>query len=234
MVIRNTAIAEGTDGRGSPVAPVAHPSVRQSPQETQWRHGHGGGAAIVLATAALVGALAVIASGAQLLPPGADFGSGGLGSWFEVARYALLAGAEFARLQAFALVHPSRAFEALLAFGRSQGAAALGLDFVFMVAYATLISRPLAWAFARAAGWRNVDEPIPWASWLGLALPVMLVGDVTQDVLGLIALWIGPGWLGTTELWLGSLGSLAKVAGLVGCWLLFFWGWLGPRKLVME
>ena len=60
---------------------------------------------------------------------------------------------------------------------------ALLLDLALMATLAYLLARGASWAFARRAGLRGItDRPAPWLQRLGWALPVMVAGDLLENL----------------------------------------------------
>lgn len=115
-------------------------------------------------------------------------------------------------------------------------AVAVVADFGLILAYGYLLGWAVSWAFARLARLRRVADAVPiWLNRLGLAAPVAIVGDITENLLTLALLATAPspyvpGW----EYALGfamSLASLAKWLGLVACGVLLAWSCLAKSKL---
>jgi hypothetical protein len=108
---------------------------------------------------------------------------------------------------------------------------ALVWDLLFIAAYASVLARGVTWAFARVAGLRAVDKPTPrWLNRLGWALPLMVLADLCENLLGFVA--IGAvreqlailQWLGGLLAGLAALASVAKYTGLAGVLALMLWG----------
>ena len=227
MALREPRDAPGGNVGGlSLQAPAEHASVAVTPA-TRWAQWRSWGA---LAFALVWSALWVVLAGAQLQPPGERF------ALFEPSRWgqagpALEAGAAFAWEQLAALWRPSGAWAAVVARieAGASPAAALWLDGLFVLGYAYLLARLASRAFAWLARWRRVGDPRP--SWdrlpLGRALPTLLIGDATENVLGLVALACHDARWSPVLLWLGSLGAVGKWVGLSGVVLLAVMGWRG-------
>jgi uncharacterized protein (DUF2235 family) len=114
-------------------------------------------------------------------------------------------------------------------------AMAIVADFGFILAYGYLLGWAVGWAFARLARLRRVDDAVPvWLNRLGLAAPVAIVSDITENLLTLALLVTAPspyvpGW----EYLLGfamSLASTGKWLGLTACGVLIAWGCLTKSK----
>ncbi len=227
MQVRDTKHPRGDDGAGKELEAVPFRETPGAPvPKSVWSNWLDVVWAMPLFLAAL---LTTIASGSWALPAGVSFREGSMSYW-KVAKSALAAGRHFADLQAFALWKPEGSLEQLKAIGTGNSARVLALDYLYIVFYAVVLSILLARAFARAAGWRAAGDGSSWLSWLGLALPVLIVGDLVENTLGLLAIWARSGWLATTLLWLGSIGSWAKIGGLTACLALLVWGVAFPSR----
>jgi len=178
-----------------------------------------------VAVALLACALGLGASGAMLL---SDFDSplGLLTRWPEAARTA----ADFAGAQATAFFDRARPF-ALAPAGTTSPRWAMAWDLVLVAGYAYLLARVGTRAFTRRTGWRQPGERAPAFKLLGGALPLLVAGDVVEDALTALAFSCQRGsvWAQLT-IGLGSLGSLAKGLGALGCVLLAGLGWFAPRR----
>lgn len=108
-------------------------------------------------------------------------------------------------------------------------AAALLADFGFVLSYGYLLGAWSSRAFTRLAGLRRIGDPVPAWNILGRALPLLLVGDVLENLLLLAS---RPAWEGLAGLLVGLAGvaSAAKFAGLLACAALLLAGLLGPTR----
>ncbi len=119
--------------------------------------------------------------------------------------------------------------------GWHHPAMAIVADFGLILAYGYLLGWAVGWAFARLARLRRVDDAVPvWLNRLGLAAPVAIISDITENLLTLALLATAPspyvpGW----EYLLGyamSLASAGKWLGLAACGVLIAWGCLTKSK----
>jgi uncharacterized protein (DUF2235 family) len=117
-------------------------------------------------------------------------------------------------------------------------AMAVVTDFGLILAYGYLLGWAVSWAFARLAQLRRVDDALPvWLNRLGLAAPVAIVCDLSENVLTLALLATAPspyvpGW----EYLLGfamSLASIGKWLGLAACAVLIAWGCVRKSKQML-
>lgn len=223
MALRDPQQAPGGNVGGLQLdRPAEHPSAATMPGTlwAQWR-----------SWGWLVFALAwcgfwLVLAGAQALPAAERPGWSDPSGWWR----AVHAGGGFAWQQLAALWQPAAAWTAITAV--PAPARALWLDGLFVVGYAYVLARVASRSFTWLARGRRVGAARPaWNRFgLGRALPTMLIGDVCENVLGLTALCVAdPRW-SPLLLWLGSLGSVAKWAGLAGVLLLALLGWRGPQR----
>ena len=227
MALRHPADAPGGNVHGlSLQAPAEHPTAAIVPA-TLWAQWRSWGA---LAFALVWCALWFVLSGAQMQAPGERFELFEPSRWMQ-AGPAVEAGARFAWEQFAALWRPAAAWAAIDARSAAGAAPAraLWLDGLFVVGYAYLLSRLASRAFAWLARWRRVGDAQP--SWdrlpLGRALPTLLIGDVVENVFGLLALACGAGPGAVLLLWVGGLGAAGKWIGAAGVALLALMGWRG-------
>jgi uncharacterized protein (DUF2235 family) len=119
--------------------------------------------------------------------------------------------------------------------GWHNPAMAVVADFGLILAYGYLLGWAVGWAFARLARLRRVDDAVPvWLNRLGLAAPVAIAGDITENLLTLALLVTAPSpYVPTWEYLLGfamSLASTGKWLGLAACGVLIAWGCLTKSK----
>lgn len=226
MALREPQDAPGGNVGGLSLhAPAEHASVGVTPA-TLWAQWRSWGA---LAFALVWSVFWVVLSAAQLQPTEVRF-TWADPSWASMVR-ALQDAAGLAWQQLAALWSAPQAWAAI-SMGHGAGASpsrALWLDGLFIVGYAYLLARLASRSFAWLARWRRVGDPRP--SWdrlpLGRALPTLLIGDATENVLGLVALACNDTGWSPVLLWFGSLGAVGKWVGLSGVVLLAVMGWRG-------
>ena len=230
MALRDPDDAPGGNVHGLTLAaPSEHPSVVASTPDTLWAQWRSWGwFAFALAWCAVW----LVLSGTLMQPSIARVRFFDPATWGQ-AMAAVDAGAELAWAQLAALWRPESAWRAV-ADASMRGAApraALMLDLLFIAGYAYLLARLSSRAFSWLARWQRVGQPMPrWNELqLGRALPLMLLGDAAENVFGLAAWSLDDVRWGMPLLWLGSLGSAAKWAGLAGVLLLALLGWRGRR-----
>ncbi len=109
-------------------------------------------------------------------------------------------------------------------------------DFFLIASYGYLLARGTGWAFARRAGVRRVGDPPPrLLNALGRAGPLVLLGDLAENVLTLAVIATSPNdFMPALPYLLGLLmtaAALAKWLGLAACLVLVAWGVVGgaPR-----
>ncbi|MBL8755612.1 MAG: DUF2235 domain-containing protein [Planctomycetes bacterium] len=108
---------------------------------------------------------------------------------------------------------------------------ALLCDFLFIAGYAYVLARLGTRAFARAAGARDVGRPAPALRRLGAALPLLVFGDVAENLCALAGFTLGVDTrFGIACFTVGSLASAAKLVGLVGVVVLLLRGLYPARR----
>lgn len=176
------------------------------------------------------GALVLVLSGYMLLPMTGWSGFKDLlltpSIWLE----AMKAAVSLAATQVSAWFDPQGPFVVASQLGACPRRA-LAFDFLFIAAYAYVLARLCSRAFARRFAWRDLNDPVPALRILGFALPLMVGGDIVENVLGIAAFSCGNGVFGQLLFCVGVLGSLAKYVGLLGCVILIGVGWLMPNRL---
>jgi uncharacterized protein (DUF2235 family) len=230
MALRNPADAPGGNVNGLTLAaPSEHPSVAARAPDTLWAQWRSWG---WLAFALAWCGVWLVLSGAQMLPSIARVRVFDPSTWSQ-AMAAVGAGGELAWMQFAALWRPESAWRAVsdAAMRGAAPRAALLLDGLFIAGYAYLFARLSSRAFAWLARWHRVGDAMPrWNQLqLGRALPLMLLGDAVENLFGLAAWSLDDVRWGASLLWIGSLGSAAKWAGLAGVLLLALLGWRGRR-----
>jgi uncharacterized protein (DUF2235 family) len=220
---------------GATVTPVEHASVRAAPPVGSVWQLRRSVASLVLA---LLGSLiALILQGNLLQGRGWSIEL----SWQGLA-LALRAASDFAMTQ-WQMVYrvPLGAWrEAWALPADAQVGIAMLVDVVFIASYGYILARLLSWAFTHCAGYRFGGQARPRWRWLGLALPVLVLGDVAENLLTVLALDLTEpmaAWRGVV-LWGAGLGSLTKWAGAIGCAILLGLGivqrgnppWQTPKK----
>lgn len=166
-----------------------------------------------LGTAIALGALALAGSGFMLMPGESWPGILDPAQWLAAVGLAV----EFAGAQALAFLDPDRAFDVASQPG-SCPRRAMVFDLAFVACYAYVLARVCTRAFANLAGAREPGRAKPKWKALGGALPLLLAGDVVEDLLALLAVTLGRGSAGgQITMGLGSLGSAAKLVGATLC-----------------
>lgn len=106
-------------------------------------------------------------------------------------------------------------------------------DFVFIAAYAHVLSWFVVRAFAKKAGLRlTTSAPRPWLNRLGWALPVMVAADVLENLLTITAISLHLYSESAVTVIFGtamSVASLGKWLGLAGVVALLLPSFLGSR-----
>lgn len=117
-----------------------------------------------------------------------------------------------------------------LPYRADQGvAAALLADFGLVLSYGYVLGAWSSRAFTRLAGLRRIGDPVPAWNVLGRALPLLLVGDVLENLLLLASRAAGEGLAGLL-VGIAGVASAAKFAGLLACAALLVAGLLAPRR----
>lgn len=206
LVMRDTNHARLRRGRRVEVVPVGADTARAAAVTSVWDMHRS------FLTLCLWGALAyggLIASGACVWSRAPD-------DWWLYGSEGPRAAFLLAESQLEALWAPSAAF----GFTDRSPRAALLLDLVFVVGYLGVAARFCSRAFQRLAGSRQAGDRVPVLAVLGLALPLLVVCDTGENLLGVLAFTVGENSLGRALLWVGSLGALGKLVGLLGCLVL--------------
>jgi uncharacterized protein (DUF2235 family) len=207
MHVRDTTHALGSDHGKEPVKPVAHPTIASAPERSVWQN---------YQDLLWAGGIAVAAILLWLIPG---------------VRHTLDADSRMAKQQAWGLLQPDQALRYLSDLGASRVAGILGFDLLFIVFYALFLSIVLSRAFARAAGWRRAgDGPSRVLTGLGHALPLLVVSDLTENVLTINAAWMPWPGLATAVMIATGLVSWIKLLALLGGVLLLLRGLLMPGK----
>ena len=218
-----------------PITPEAHPSVAtlatRWPHDSVWRRQARPSRAMWVCLLLLP--LLAVALGQQLhgLPPRpATPGQDLLFSWQHAGAF-LQANADFALWQLMGPFHAPWACQ--LAYACSPRWTLLWDQF-FIAGYAYVLSWWATAAFARRAALRQTADHAPkWLNRLGWALPVLVAGDLAENLFTLLALSFGG--IDATVLGLGAsvlmaLCAAVKWVGLAGTVVLIAWGWLMPRR----
>ena len=217
MTVRATDHPSGTAEAVAKYGPVGDVSLTEARPKSVWDTRRPAGSFLV----AVVGAFASLLLSGYMLREGSGWAAfvefaTTPGKWGEAA----LKASELALAQLSAWLDVHGPFDVASAPGACPRRALL-FDLAFIACYSYVLTRLCSRAFARRAGWREVGQAKPRLRVLGAALPLLVAGDVAEDVLGILAFTAGPGSvLGSGLLCLGVLGGAAKVAGLLGCLLL--------------
>jgi|GEM_PF-1211151 len=215
MAIRNMQPRIDIPDRASMQIDVIADMQPEAVIDTVWSKRRG---LVPVVFAVLAGIVTLLLSGLCLVPPESRHLD------FPTLMQALDAPGDFAYLQFQSVLSLPGAGSGLLTPGQApwllpgQPAWSMFWDLAFIACYGYVLARIASRAFTWLAGDNVPNTPPPWWRWLGMA-PLMAVGgDVCEDLLTLAALAAHGAETDIVAcglLWLGSLGSAVKFAGLL-------------------